>query len=351
MTASSPPDQPRVTVVLPVWNAGDFLAAAVESIRAQTLADWQLLAIDDGSTDGSRQTLEDFARRDRRIVVTSRPNRGLAATLQEGIERARSGIVALMNADDISHPDRLARQFAFLEHHPTVAALGTQTRLLVDGRATTIESRLPLAPEACRRFLPLAPPLAHPTVMLRRDAVLAVGGYRPQSYVEDYDLWLRLADRVDLANLPAALLDYRLHDGQFSSARDEKVAVATLVVRAAAAARRSGRPDRVTADRLGIRVADIVAQVRSAALGRAEQVLAATGSFKRAERELALLDDHWTAAADPRRWQAAHDWLTGRGLLVRGDRLGALRSLAQAAAADPALARRLAAAAIRRRQD
>jgi glycosyltransferase involved in cell wall biosynthesis len=125
MTASSPPDQPRVTVVLPVWNAGDYLAAAVESIRAQTVADWELLAIDDGSTDGSRQTLEDFARSDRRIVVTSRPNRGLAATLQEGIDRARSGIVALMNADDISHPDRLARQLAFLERHPTVAALGT----------------------------------------------------------------------------------------------------------------------------------------------------------------------------------------------------------------------------------
>lgn len=357
MAASAPPQQPRVTVVLPVWNAGDYLAAAVESIRAQTLADWELLAIDDGSTDGSRQTLEDFARSDRRIVVTSRPNRGLAATLQEGIEQARSGIVALMNADDISHPDRLARQLAFLERHPTVAALGTQTRLLVDDRATTTESRLPLSPEACRRFLPVAPPLAHPTVMLRREAVLAVGGYRPQSYVEDYDLWLRLADRFDLANLPDALLDYRLHDGQFSSARDEKVAVATLVVRAAAAERRAGRPDpldggsadQVTAADLGIRVADIVAQVRSAALGRAEQVLAATGSSNRADRELALLDDHWTATADPRRWQAAHDWLAGRGLLARGDRLGALRSLVKAAAADPALARRLAAAAIRRR--
>ena len=357
MTASSHPDQPRVTVVLPVWNAGEYLAAAVESIRGQSLADWEMLAIDDGSTDGSRQVLDDFARRDGRITVTSRPNRGLAATLQEGIERSRTGIVALMNADDISHPDRLARQFAFLRRHPTVAALGTQTRLLVDGHATTIESRLPLSPEACQRFLPVAPPLAHPTVMLRRAAVLAVGGYRPRSTVEDYDLWLRLADRFDLANLPEALLDYRLHDGQFSSARDEKVAVATLVVRAAAAERRAGRPDpldrahadRATADRLGIRVADIVAQVRRAALGRAEQVLAATGSSERAERELALLDDHWTAAADPRRWQATHDWLTGRGMLARGDRLGAIRFLAQAAAADPALARRLAAAAIRRR--
>lgn len=358
MAASVSLPEPRVTVVLPVWNAGEYLAAAVESIRVQTLADWELLAIDDGSTDGSRQILDDVAGRDDRIVVISRPNRGLAATLQEGIDRARSGTVALMNADDVSHSDRLARQLAYLERHPTVAALGTQTRLLVDGRATAIESRLPLTPQACRRFLSVAPPLAHPTVMLRRDAVRAVGGYRPQSYVEDYDLWLRLADRFDLANLPDALLDYRIHDGQFSSARDEKVAVATLVVRAAAAERRSGRPDplddssadRATAERLGIRIAEIVAQVRSAALGRAEQVLAATGSAVRAERELVLLDGHWTAAADPVRWQAAHDWLAGRALLAGGDRLGALRSLAKAAAADPALARRLATAAIRRRR-
>ena len=358
MAMSPPSPEPRVSIVLPVWNAGEYLAAAVESLRAQTLADWELLAIDDGSTDGSRAVLDDFARHDGRIIVISRPNRGLAATLQEGIERSRSGLVALMNADDVAHPDRLARQLAFMERHSAVAALGTQTRLLVDGKATAIESRLPLSPAGCRRLLAVTPAVAHPTVMLRRDAILAVGGYRPQSYVEDYDLWLRLAEHHDLANLPDVLLDYRLHDGQFSSARDEKVAVATLVVRAAAAERHAGRPDpldrasadRATAERLGIRVADVVSQVRNAAVGRAEQVLGATGSGVRAERELALLDGHWTAAADPVRWQAAHDWLAGRALLVNGNRLGAIRLLAKAAAADPSLARRLVAAGLRRAQ-
>lgn len=348
---------PALTVVLPVHDGGPWLPAAVESIRRQSLSDWELLAIDDGSRDRSRAVLEEFAARDERIVVTSRPNRGLAATLQEGLERSRTGLVALMNADDVAHPDRLGRQAAFMQAHPRIAALGTQTRLLVDGRATPIESRLPLTPRACRRFLPIAPPLAHPTVMLRRSAVLGVGGYRPQSVVEDYDLWLRLAERHDLANLPDTLLDYRLHDGQFSAARDETVAVATLVVRRAALERRAGRPDplddgradRTTAERLGIRVADVVTQVRGASLARAEQVLAATGSATRASRELSLLDDHWTAAADPIRWRAAHEWLAGRGLLAAGDRLGALRLLARAAAADPALATRLAAAAIRRR--
>lgn len=344
---------PPLTVVLPVHDGGPWLGDAVESLRAQSFSDWELLAIDDGSTDGSRALLEALAARDPRIVVTSRPNRGLAATLQEGLERSRSDLVALMNADDVARPERLARQMAFMERHPRVAALGTQTRLLVDGVATEVVSRLPLDPAGCRRLLEVAPPLAHPTVMLRRSAVLAVGGYRPRAIVEDYDLWLRLAEHHDLANLPDALLDYRLHDGQFSQARDERVAVAALVVKRAAAERRAGRPDpldsspadRAAAERLGIRPAEIAAAVRSAALERGLQVLAATRSGPRAARELDLLESHWVATADPARWQAARDWLAGRTLLASGRRLGGATLLARAALADPALGRRLLAAA------
>lgn len=347
---------PPLSVVLPVHDGGPWLPAAVESIRGQSFHDWELLAIDDGSRDDSRAVLEGFAARDPRIVVTSRPNRGLAATLQEGIERSRSGLVALMNADDVAHPDRLREQMAFMAGHPRVAALGTQTRLLVDGVATDVTSRLPLDPAGCRRLLEVAPPLAHPTVMLRRAPVLAVGGYRPRSVVEDYDLWLRLAERFDLANLPAALLDYRIHDGQFSQARDERVAVATLVARAAAVERRAGRPDPLdsraadpdTALALGIRPAAVAAQVRGAALARAEQFLAATGSARRAERELDLLEGGWTASADPERWHAAREWLAGRVLLASGRPVAAAVRLARASCGDPSFLGRLGAAAARR---
>lgn len=343
---------PALTVVLPVHDGGVWLEAAVASVRGQSLADWELLAIDDGSRDGSHAILERLAAEDRRIVVTSRPNRGLAATLQEGLERSRTELVALMNADDVAHPDRLARQVAFMEAHPHVAALGTQTRLLVDGVATAVESRLPLDPAGCRRLLETAPPLAHPTVMLRRSAVLGVGGYRTRAVVEDWDLWFRLAERHDLANLPEVLLDYRLHDGQFSQTRDERVAVAGLVVKRAAVERRAGRPDpleaspadRATAERLGIRPAEIVAAARAGALERALQVLAATRSGPRAARELELLAEGWVAAADPARFRAARDWLTGRTRLGDGDRLGGAALLFRAACADPTLARRLLAA-------
>lgn len=347
------PSPPHVTVVLPVHDGGEWLAAAVESIRGQSLADWELLAIDDGSRDESRAVLEGFAALDSRIKVTSRPNRGLAATLQEGLERARSELVAVMNADDVARPERLARQQAFMERHPRVAALGTQTRLLVDGVTTNVESRLPLDPAGCRRLLENAPPLAHPTVMLRRSAVLAAGGYRTQAVVEDWDLWFRLAERHDLANLPDVLLDYRLHDGQFSQTRDERVAVAASVVKRAAEERRAGRPDpldaspadRATAERLGIRPAEIATAARSGALERALQVLAATRSGPRAARELELLGETWVAAADPVRFQAARDWLTGRTRLVVGERLVGAVLLIRAACADPALARRLLRAA------
>ena len=347
------PPPPHVTVLLPVRDGGEWLAPAIESIRRQSFVDWELIAIDDGSRDGSRGVLEDHASRDARIVVSSRPNRGLAATLQEGIERARSELVAIMNADDVALPERLAAQVAHLSAHPRVVALGTQTRLLVDDTATDVVSRLPTDPEGCRRLLAVAPPLAHPTVMLRRSAALAVGGYRQRAVIEDWDLWLRLADRHDLANLPDVLLDYRLHDGQFSQARDERIAVATLVVKRAAAERRAGRPDpldsftadRAAAERLGIRPADIAATARSNALERALQVLAATRCGTRAARELDVIAGQWIATSDPARFRAARDWLAGRTRLVEGDHLAGAALLARAALADPALARRLLAAA------
>lgn len=349
---------PPLTVLLPVRDGGEWLAAAVESIRGQSFTAWELLAIDDGSRDESRAVLEGFASRDPRIKVTSRPNRGLAATLQEGLERARSEFVALMNADDVARPARLSAQVDFLADHPRVAALGTQTRLLVERESTDVVSRLPSDPEGCRRLLGEAPPLAHPTVMFRRRAVLAVGGYRQAVPAEDYDLWLRLAERHDLANLPDVHLDYRLH-GRQSGMALEALALATLVVRRCAAERRTGRPDPLAAPgataadpalaaALGIRPGEIARQVRAGAIARAEQMLAATGSGDRAMRELDALAGGWTADADPRRSRALRDWLAGRVHLASGHRLRAVSCLVRAVVADPALGRRLVAAALRR---
>lgn len=353
-----PPIDPRVSVVLPVHNAAAYLVEAVESIRCQSLTEWEMHVIDDGSSDDSAAILERFAAADPRILFTSRPNRGLAATLNEGIDRARCDLVALMNADDVSHPGRLEAQLRFLTTHPRVAVLGTQTRLLIDGHPSTVTSRLPLSPHETRAFLATASPLAHPSVMLRRGAVIEAGGYRPHLVpAEDYDLWTRVAERHDLANLPQILLDYRIHAGQASAQQIQSVAIATLLVRAGQKRKRASGidmlvnpvpPDRAAAAAMGIGDGVIASEIRQTVLGRAESVLAATGSGARARSVLEAIDDSPTSQADPMRWQATHDWLDGRVAWGEGRRLAALRLLVTAALHDASLARRLVAAGIRR---
>ena len=349
---------PRVSVVLPVFNAEPYVGEAVESILAQSLADFELIAIDDGSTDGSPGILTGFAARDSRVRVITRENRGLAATLNEGIGLATAAYCAIMNADDISLPERLAKQAAFLDAHPHVAAVGSKTRFFAAGASAAPATSLPESPAAARRFLEIASPLAHPAVMFRRQAVLDASLYRPQMVpAEDYDLWLRLAERADLANLPDVLLHYRLHTGQFTANRDEAVAVATLVAQAAGRERLAGRPDPVDGveslspallARLGIRETAIARQILETALSRAETLLATTGSAAQAFGPLTVLEGHWSVRKEPRLWTGCNRWLAARVALQQGRIIAAVPKLLAAIAADRSFASRLAKAFARR---
>jgi len=135
--AISQVDAARVSVVMPVYNGEKWLAYAIDSILHQSLADFELIAVDDGSTDGSRKLLDDAARRDSRIRTADQPHLGVAAALNRGIALARSQVIARMDADDLSHPDRLQKQLAFLDKHPRVAALGSWARVIDErGRGT-----------------------------------------------------------------------------------------------------------------------------------------------------------------------------------------------------------------------
>jgi hypothetical protein len=358
----SPHAQPScVSVVLPVYNAERFVVEAVESILGQSLAAFELVVIDDGSTDRSRALLAALAARDPRIRLISRKNRGLTRSLNEGLEIATHEYVAIMNADDISLPDRLARQAAFLDAHPRVAAVGTQTRLFSDDHRRGPSTRLPESPEAVRAFLPKASPLAHPSVMLRRSAALAIGGYRLQMEpAEDYDLWLRLAEQHDLANLPDTLLEYRVHSGQATARACEAVALATLIAQAAARLRAAGKPDpvnsRATIDRglaaeLGISETALARQTIDAALSRAESILAAGGPAIAARESLRAIEGHPLAAKAPKLLAAAGRWLEGRILVSQGRHALAVPLLIQAAVAEPAFRSRLAGAIERRIND
>jgi glycosyltransferase involved in cell wall biosynthesis len=230
---------PRISVVMPVFNASLFLRQAVDSVLSQTFGDFELIAIDDGSRDDSLQILGSY--RDSRIrIVSNETNRGLIYTLNRGLSLARAKIVARMDADDVCRPERFARQTAFLDAHPEVALVGTWVQLIDDeGRRSWKGEPYPADDSIIHSFLLRECCFYHPTVMFRRDAVLGVGGYADfPRHAEDYDLWLRLSDRHVLANLPEQLLDYRIHRNQVSVTKIKEQNEAALMCRRRAIARR-----------------------------------------------------------------------------------------------------------------
>jgi hypothetical protein len=235
--------RPRVSVVMPVFNAETYLAEAVESVLGQTLNALELVAVDDGSQDGSRAILERMARADRRVtVLVNERNLGMAATLNRGWRQARAPFIARLDADDVALPDRLSRQADFLDAHPGVAAVGGGS-ITIDatGRRIAIK-RYPTTNRAIRSMLLWHNCLAHSSVTMRRAALEAVGGYRLRC-AEDYDLWLLFSERFDLANLREPVILQRFHLQQQSLRILEQDAREARAVCAAARARRASGVD------------------------------------------------------------------------------------------------------------
>ena len=238
---------PRLSVLMSVYNGRPHLAAAVDSILAQTFAGFEFLIVDDGSTDGSGEMLESYARRDPRIRLFRRENRGLARSLNELIAESRGVYLARMDADDVSRPERFARQVARLDAEPGIDVLGGFARFIDEGTRPIIDTQAPTGHDeidACNLVGRTA--LVHPTVVMRRAAVEAVGGYDPAyDGAEDLDLWLRMAERGRLANLDALVLDYRMLGTSVSGSKRSEQAVLTERTCRAAWQRRGLRDQRM----------------------------------------------------------------------------------------------------------
>lgn len=211
---------PAVSILLPVFNGGVFLSAAIESLLAQTFVDFECLVLDDGSQDGSGDVAVGLASRDSRIRVIARENRGLVATLNELLGEARGALVARMDADDIALPERLGRQVEFMAAHPEVVCVGGG-QILIDERGRPIA---PIEPPVEDRDIQESAlrghgSICHPTAMMRTAVLRSLGGYRPEFYpAEDVDLWLRLGEQGLLANLPEPVIFYRIHPASISGA-------------------------------------------------------------------------------------------------------------------------------------
>jgi glycosyltransferase involved in cell wall biosynthesis len=212
---------PKISVVLAVYNGERHLDNALRSILNQSFTDFELIIIDDGSTDGSPDILSALQRADPRAVVVRQENRGLAASLNRGLELARGAYVARQDADDISTADRFERQAAFLDAHPSIAAVGSSADVI--DRCGAVVGALTAATGAqavTRGLLTLRTTPVHGSMMMRKDAVLAAGGYREAFRVaQDYDLWLRLSDRLEIDNLPDVHYQWRLDRDNVYTAR------------------------------------------------------------------------------------------------------------------------------------
>jgi glycosyltransferase involved in cell wall biosynthesis len=215
---------PRVSVILAAYNAERFLAAAIESVLAQTFGDFELVVIDDGSTDSTRPIASAFAARDDRVRVISRPNTGQVVAAIDGIAASSAPLIARMDADDVCLPHRLERQVAFMDAHPEVVLLGGAYELIdEDDRLLRTMTQPTDDASLQRRCLEGTTPICQPLAMFRRDAYDRAGGYdRAFDAAEDLELWLRLGEVGRLACLPDVLLRYRQHAGSISETRQQR---------------------------------------------------------------------------------------------------------------------------------
>ncbi|MDR1685281.1 MAG: glycosyltransferase [Desulfovibrio sp.] len=204
---------PRISVLLPAREAETFLEEAVQSILNQTFRDFELSALYAPSGDGTLAVLEKLARRDRRVKILETHGPNLAADLNEGLRVADGEFIARMDADDVSLPDRFARQTAEFQARPGLGLLGCSARY-IDAAGRRGRRIAPPRGVNMERALYWGCPVIHSSVMMRRSVSARHGGYRPFfQQAEDYDLWLRLHGQTEMDNLPDVLLLYRLHGG------------------------------------------------------------------------------------------------------------------------------------------
>lgn len=195
-----------------VHNGERYLREALDSVLEQTLGDWQLLVVDDGSTDATSSILDNYARCDSRIMIERQPFQGQIKALVRGLALVGGDYVARLDADDVMLPERLARQVEFMDRHPEVGLVGSAAELIDEHSRPFGRIRPPAEDAALRRVLIQRNPFIHSSVFIRRSVLSLVGVYDSNLRdTEDYDLWLRIAQAARLAILPIVLVKLRKH--------------------------------------------------------------------------------------------------------------------------------------------
>ena len=239
--------RPEISVVMPMYNGRRFVARAVESILAQTFADFEFIIVDDCSTDGSSDIVRQYSERDGRIrLLTNGRNLDFVRSRNRGIAEARGAFIANMDSDDVALPARLAEQHAFMTANPTVGVCGAAVILIDEDDRELGVRRYRTDDRHLRGRLFLFNPFAQPVTMIRQDVLDEIGSYNPDHILaDDLDLWFRIGMKHRFANLEMPLLKYRVHAGSATGQRLEEMHRAASRVRAIARREYGYRPSMV----------------------------------------------------------------------------------------------------------
>jgi glycosyltransferase involved in cell wall biosynthesis len=201
---------PSISIVMPVWNGEKYLSATIESILAQTFKDFELIVVDDGSTDGTLKILKTCL--DPRLRVFQLEHGGIVKALNHGLAQARSEWIARQDADDISLPARLEIQWQSIRQNPKAVLCHTDVEYINETNVLVGRARIPRTRSFTALKLCFQCPIVHTTVMFKKEIALAVGGYLPEErHAEDFSLWGRLLERGEFIGLPEKLVQFRLH--------------------------------------------------------------------------------------------------------------------------------------------
>lgn len=203
-----------ISVILPNFNGGNYLEKAIRSIQEQTYRNWELLLIDDGSTDDSRRLVHSLAQNDKRIKLIEKENSGIVDSLNLGISKAKGEYIARMDADDIALSFRLEKQFHYLRQNDDIAILGSAVELIDEwDQGLMIDPPICSHPEIIKHLLlGHGGTIRHPTILMRRNLIEKLNGYdKKAEWAEDLDLYFRASEYGELVNFPEVLLRYRIH--------------------------------------------------------------------------------------------------------------------------------------------
>jgi glycosyltransferase involved in cell wall biosynthesis len=240
--------KPVVSVVMVICNVERFLREAIESILGQTYRDFEFIILDFGSNDNSKAIAAGYAATDDRITFHQIPHCDVARARNTGCSLAQGRYIAVMDADDVSLPNRLSLEVDFMEKHPEIGLLGGAAEW-IDARGRSLWSfNVPLEDQEIKTALRTHYPFSHTSLLVRTEAFAHVGGYRSAfTSAEDYDLALRISDRFQCANLPQIVVKYRIHPNQLSLTKRKQQTLCKLAAQASASSRRSTRKDPLNA--------------------------------------------------------------------------------------------------------